>query len=129
LRHLTVLVAVLCLVAQFSSALHLLVVSHVRCAEHGNWVDTGAEHAAEHVDATGVTPLDGAALVATGGVEDHEHEHCWMCSERRNGTRPPSPLAALFDPLGNGVANSPGLSSSYHSTRTYLFAPKTSPPL
>lgn len=128
MRRLAAFVGVMCLLAQFSTAFHLLLVSHVRCAEHAEWVTAEPGQAAAHVHTQAETASN-AVLGAPGDGEHHEHEHCVLCSERRNGALPGSSTAASTAAIDGGLVLRPGPTASSSSARLYLSAPKTSPPV
>lgn len=106
--------------------MHWLVVEHVRCAQHGEWIHAGEEHATDAAEAS--ASGDGPALLIGDSAESDAHEHCAVGSERRKqawlppSTPGPRPVAQLSPA-------SSARSASLVSTRVHLFAPKTSPPL
>lgn len=127
-RHLSVWVGLLCLLGQVSSSLHMLLVRHVRCAEHGELV-----HAEEHqngahaaVHAAGVP--GGPSLRASEGDGDHGHDHCLVWSDRRKLALLPAAIPAPRVPIEGEAPFSLRPVASVHRLRLYAYAPKTSPP-
>jgi hypothetical protein len=117
------LAALALLAGQLSSVVHLLVVQHQRCPQHGELV-----HAAEG------TPLassprvgDGAALGPAESPEGHGHDHCLYLIHRPEVMAPPGAGA-----LVTVLADAPFLDKIVARPASFpLFrlAPKTSPPV
>jgi hypothetical protein len=128
MRLLSVSVGLLCLSLQLSTALHMVLVEHVRCAEHGEWVhaaDAHDEHADLHHDAASLEP----GFVAADHPADDSHDHCPTCTERRKSSLQ---SVALVELVPAGLERSPDrieLRVSHHGARVFPFAPKTSPPV
>ncbi len=111
-----------CLVAQLFSVMHMAVVQHTRCVEHGEWVHADEAHVLVGAvqDAARVEASE-AALLA-----DDEHEHCLVCAERRREVLPVTVVVLdLVDTPRPALADcgEPGA-----PRRVYGFSPKTSPP-
>ncbi|MDH5491772.1 MAG: hypothetical protein OEY14_07455 [Myxococcales bacterium] len=133
-----VALASLCLVAQLAGATHLVIVRHIRCAEHGEWLHEGeAPHAARAESAEGVTTAerdaegtpDAGPALGLGDVASHEHEPCPCLTERRRlalriGGTPKAHVHGLARAtLTLGDEAPPALAA------TYALAPKCSPPV
>jgi hypothetical protein len=119
----------LCLGAQFSAAFHALLVEHVRCAEHGEWVHVESERAEgeradDYVGARGEAPREERAFTAPGTAD----EHCPICSELRKVALLLPSVPELRAPALDGEASRSRRQAPLHSARVYSFAPKTSPP-
>jgi hypothetical protein len=117
-------VGLLCLGAQFSAALHGLLVEHRQCAEHGEWVHVDREHAGGHVSARGEPAPDGPVFNAPAAEDDH----CLVGSELRKATLFVPSVPELRAPNYDGDAEAMGRRCPAHSALIYSFAPKTSPP-
>lgn len=123
---LTVWLATLCLVGELGSSLHLLLVDHVRCAEHGEWLHEGAQHA-QDTEAQASAAATGATLSALADEDGHAHEHCDVIPtwSRTELSEPGSTLSAPWRHLDE---TPPGEFSALGAARLWLLAPKTSPP-
>lgn len=130
LRHLTVWVGLLCLFGQFSSALHMVLVEHVRCAEHGELVHVDGDQHADH-DGTAHRERSpgGPAISSSSTDSDHGHDHCLICSERRKLALLPAAVPELRAPEGGDALLALCPDASIHTPRIYSYAPKTSPPV
>ena len=119
-------VAALCLLAQLAGVLHLLVVRHERCAEHGEVVHAGAEPAAHGAEWS----VDGHARAIQAAAADaghDDHEHCQALSDRRAAGAAEAPAIACADV----TASDPGVVAHAAPARAcvlYRLAPKTPPP-
>jgi hypothetical protein len=116
----------LCLVAQLSDAAHMLLVEHVRCAEHGELT-----HAPEsHARLQGETHRAGGPIVTPGAaLADDEHDHCLICSDRRKLALVLPAVPVVHAPGAGQAVARPGYVAWIPAQRTYSFAPKTSPPV
>jgi hypothetical protein len=127
-RLVAVFAALACCVAQLSAFVHLALVRHAACPEHGEWVHVDGPpqlHAAHETKPT----TDGPALDALD--EAHGHDHCLIALSGRERTtlaatqqlpRPPSDrvVAAPRGPPANRL---------HASLAPLHFAPKNSPPV
>jgi hypothetical protein len=112
----------LCLLAQFAVTLHMVIVAHVRCEEHGNWT---------HADVHAVDARDQASDVASAngleGFDEHAHDHCLLITEQCRAL----PLAT-GDAAAYGQREGPvellGAASARRDRAVCSYAPKTSPP-
>lgn len=121
--------ALLCLALQLSTALHMLVVKHGHCVEHGEWTHAGDEHAESHVDGHRPPPGESALSAASSGDGGHGHEHCLVCGTQRKSAIVPPSLATLQAWLGQRCEPARIRSdASFDATQVYSVAPKTSPP-
>jgi hypothetical protein len=126
-RLLAVFAALACCVAQLSAIVHLALVRHAACPEHGEWVHVDGPprvHTAHETERA----TDGPALDALD--EAHGHDHCLIALSGRERTtlaatsllpRPPS-LRFLAAPRG------PPATLLHASLAPLHFAPKNSPP-
>ena len=131
LRRLTVwVVGFVCLSAQFTAALHMVLVEHVRCAEHGELVHVDGDQHADHAraDQRGVSS-GGPTISSSSGDGDHGHDHCLICSERRKLALLPTTIPELRAPEGGDVLLALCPDASLYTPRIYSYAPKTSPPV
>lgn len=124
-------VGVLCLLAQFSAALHLVLVEHAHCAQHGEWVHVDGEHGGHAVHAVDAahTGVSSQAVTGTADEQGHDHDHCLVGSERRKLALLPPPQPELRAPDGAEEPAHLGRTVLAPSTHRYFFAPKTSPPV
>jgi hypothetical protein len=124
LPRLTLLLGLFAAYSQVSSTLHWVVVQHVRCADHGEWVHVGeGHHAHEAEHATQASPS-----VAAADGESHGHDHCHFLVDPRTFAAVPSPKVVLSHA---GEWSRPGLTRPSDAGRQillYELAPKTSPP-
>lgn len=140
-RPLTVVAALLCLGAQLSPALHMLLVEHVRCAQHGEWVHAshdpavGEDQAGLRGGHSSHSELSAASEGGTShlaelrpGAEERAHEHCLTCVVE--------PSASLRSSMAEVTLLEPPLTTArpalgvldLGSSRRYMLAPKASPP-
>lgn len=119
----------LCLVTYLLAIGHYLFVDHGSCAEHGQLVHVDHDHDHSHADAH-FAPCDPPEQtgISPSSEDDHEHDHCLVCADRREVTfsffvlpevapaKASEELALLLPP------------SFVPARRIYEFAPKTSPP-
>jgi hypothetical protein len=128
-RGLTIAVAVLLFCGQLSSWVHLALVPHAICAEHGELIHVVQAPA---FDGTPAPKAGESSLVASAPVEvEHAHDHCQFGPHHRAPamTAPRAPVVAE-----NRVVppRPPILGASAPAVRAislYLLAPKTSPPV
>jgi hypothetical protein len=120
----------LCLFAEASSWLHLVIVRHVVCADHGQLVEVseGTEHAL-HPSSTR-EPSDEAGVEQGDAVSPaHRDHHCGFLAALR--TREPVP-AATVAPVQAALEQVPAPAPTFVALRAsllILLAPKASPPL
>ena len=129
-RHLTVgAAALLCLLAQFSSILHMALVEHVRCAEHGELVHA---HGDQHHDHGAVRDRQSSAVSAISSSSSdngHGHDHCLVWTERRDPVLAPLTVTGTVDLVSGDALLAPSRGASVYGLRVYSLAPKTSPPV
>jgi hypothetical protein len=125
LRHFAGALATLALVGQLASFAHLVLVRHVTCAEHGELIEVGREHAVAVV-----TPhAAGAGIASAATGETHGHDHCLLAPMRRDRVALGAPNALdcehvdAYGTIGRVVARQvpPPIA-------VILLAPKSSPP-
>jgi hypothetical protein len=125
------LLVVLCLLGEASSWLHLVIVRHVVCADHGQLVDVaaGTEHALELTTPREPREGDGVERSDAFGVAAHGDHHCEFLATLRTRVPVPSagvePIPRVSEPL---PAPAPALSAG-SSFPLLLLAPKASPPV
>ena len=129
LRRVTVWVGLLCLYAQFASALHMLLVEHVRCAEHGELIHANGDKHEDHDSASRELSSSGPTIGVSSRHADHGHDHCLTCSERRKLALLPPMLPELRAPEDRFAVLATGWDAPFPSLRIYSLAPKTSPPV
>jgi hypothetical protein len=127
LRGVAALLAVVALAGQVSSFAHLVLVRHVTCAEHGELVELGREHATASAAPTRQASATVAAAAAESG---HGHEHCLIAPMRRDRLAASAPAAldsAHIDAYGTiGVLVADAVPPPI---AVIFLAPKNSPPL
>ena len=124
LPRLTLLLGLFAAYSQVSSTLHWVLVQHVRCADHGEWVHVGEGHHAQEAEHATQTSPSGAA--ADG--ETHGHDHCHFLVDPRTFAvilPPRVVLAQAGEWIGAGIAGPP---DAGRQIALYELAPKTSPP-
>jgi hypothetical protein len=121
---------VLCILGQFSSLAHSLLVHHDRCAEHGELIHTAPRSAHAAADSLGEPSAAPAFEAAPGSQPVADDEHCTVLGHRREQVTP-----AVFATLVVHVveaeqsAQAPCIALPATSIAAYLIAPKTSPPV
>jgi hypothetical protein len=130
----TLLVAIGLVGAQVVGLLHLVLVEHERCAEHGEMIEVRGEvqiHA--HAQRPASPALAGARAAAVTAAETgspaHDHEHCLVLLGRRT-SGPPAPAAAIVASVGTSpiVVVSSSCVAAPRGPPLYRLAPKSSPP-
>jgi hypothetical protein len=120
------LAAVLLVLANLLGALHDASTSHVRCAAHGELVDSDGPLA---IAASAATTADHAELTAApGSARGHGDAHCLLAAAlhaSRIASRPPA-LAAAAVALESAVP--PPALAAAPGVHLLRIAPKTSPP-
>ena len=116
--------AYLCLATHLVGVLHVLVVRHATCPDHGEVV-----HGDEPVVADTPTLPGHVARDATRQLAEETDEHCLlMTTRRREVTAPPSGYQiVLFTPATSTLEASPAVAAA-PAGALLRFAPKTSPP-
>lgn len=117
-----------CLMVQVVALLHLALVPHVRCPEHGEMT-----HA--HVGSHSAVPLrqaravlDGVYLDARDSDGEDTHDHCDWCAERRDHrVQSTSEVASSRHELDVTACREQAVGA--RSIAVYRFAPKVSPPI
>jgi hypothetical protein len=133
-RCFLVCVAAVSLVAQLSSSIHLFLVPHVSCPEHGELI-----HESQHTGSSAAhteerSSAGGAQFPAVQGVPErdgaHDHDHCFAATDRRDGLCVAScawsvaggPPSSATSPFRASTLGSPAIA-------LLLLAPKNSPPV
>lgn len=120
--------AMLALVAQTGGVLHLVLVQHVTCPEHGEWVHAPSAGALAAAVSTPTPGHDTPAVEKSTADEKHVHDHCSATCTRRDDVvsqRPGVTLQAFLQltqaPLHLQAAVAPAIA-------LLRLAPKASPP-
>lgn len=129
LRHLLVVAAWVCLVTQISALTHFLLVEHVRCSEHGELIHAQDAHHSETPKAGPEHLSPQQLLTSSGEPDEHEHDHCLVGAEQRASSRSESSFLQLHAGQRHRETLSVAPSHVISASRTYAFAPKTSPPV
>jgi hypothetical protein len=121
------LVALLALTAQLGSAVHLALVSHVACPDHGELVEVATPRSADRAsDAT----RSAALALDSSPAAAHGHDHCAIATFRREQSAAPRGHAAAL-PVPRSIASLVHLPDASPPPAIALLslAPKSSPPL
>lgn len=121
-RLLALGLAFLCVLGQISSLVHLFVVQHAICPEHGELVETG-----EVGQAAPMLPAEPSLARRAEGAAD-SHDHCLAYFERRAGIEEPSSLGAPSAPPEEPPQRIALPLPLPPPLPTILTAPKNSPP-
>jgi hypothetical protein len=126
LRGLTFVVAWVCLAAQAMGIVHLAVVRHATCPEHGE-ITHAAEPPVSPAEATPAFDTAPGLKAVTLDATADSHDHCLACAVRKEAAAyrvlRPLPAVAELAPSLPVTGEAPG------GARTlYRLAPKTSPP-
>jgi len=127
MRVVASVLATLALAGQVTSFAHLVLVRHVTCAEHGELVEVGRDHASakptEQRHATNV-------VTAASTADVHGHDHCLIAPMRRDRIAAGAP--ASFDSIHIDAYRTIGVIAADEIAppiAVILLAPKNSPPL
>jgi hypothetical protein len=128
LQQLALLMALFSVGGQLAGAVHLLLVPHVVCPEHGELIHLDGDGESEHP-----APLDLAASAYRRGSETtaaDAHDHCMVSAIRGAEPTLREPCgtlvaACISAPLASGVP-APAL---HQAVPLLLLAPKSSPPI
>jgi hypothetical protein len=121
------LLAVLALFGQLGGAVHLAVVQHVACPEHGELVevDQDLQH---HDRARSSTPTH--AVVLADHAEAHGHDHCVIAIARRDRVRhAPNQLSIVPREGADQWVSACGFVLPPPAISLLFLAPKNSPPV
>lgn len=117
----------LALVAQAGSVLHLVLVQHVTCPEHGEWVhaESGGVPAALTAPAA---EHSAPAVEKSTAEEPHGHDHCSVTCTRRDEAVFTG--HAVSTATCSALTEAPALSRAVFAPAIALLhlAPKASPP-
>ena len=126
----------ICVALQLASTLHLMVVEHELCFEHGEAVDVAGAHSHhDHGDGHGGLPAiqrsdEAAATSRDGANEAASHEHCPLIEDRASRALVvPAAFETASAPLLLAVVFAPAAPWSLSPSALRLLAPKTSPPV
>jgi len=123
-RPIAALWALLLLLAQLGGAWHLARQDHVRCAEHGEWIDAPVRSIACTASPSSRGPhVDGAQ--PTSG----SHDHCAiLLASRQRGAPSATDFGLSFRSPVVVRATAPRLDPIETGFAIFLLAPKHSPP-
>ena len=114
------------LAGQLSSFTHLLLVRHATCPEHGELV-----HLEQPTTRLAPRAVDDAEpyVALAAEVADHDHDHCLVCSARREA-RPAQAVGAALKVAARWLEARPFKHgpSSRCGAEVLRLAPKSSPP-
>ena len=122
--------ALLCAALQLLSAAHHVLARHAVCPEHGELLHES--RAAAHADhAPSDVHPDGEALSAAHdpAAAEHAHEHCGVCSSRRDVAIAPAAWAGAWTPAALVTRIDPARAEADLGRAGYDVAPKQSPPV
>jgi len=119
-------VTVLCLVAQGLVVGHHVLVTHTRCAEHGELVHAD-EHPA-HVGSARAMELEHASIDAGDAAHSEDHEHCTAGTDRRRALQPAG-YADVDAALAVANVSWVVVPRDVPGRAVHVIAPKTSPPV
>lgn len=129
-HNLRTALTVLCLVAQGLVVGHHVLVTHTRCAEHGELVHVD-EHADAHVDDGAVerAPESEYASVDAGDAPHaDDHDHCTASTDRRKAIQAVS-STLVVDVVAVADASFVAVVGVATGRAVHVIAPKTSPPV
>ena len=118
------LAALMFVLTSLLGVVHEATTSHVRCAAHGELVDSGGFAAAA------VGPECGTIASAPLRARGHGDEHCLLAAAiraSRIAPRPPIVTAAIAAVVS--LATPPPVRAAPRAAGVYRIAPKTSPPV
>lgn len=120
--------ALLCLVAQASTLVHLVLVPHQACAEHGELIDARADGVPVPLARIHHALGSAAAVGRAAAPRAHSHDHCAVLATRRDGARASQPSLALDHRAAEELPSPALCVSRPASIRLLDVAPKSSPP-
>jgi hypothetical protein len=127
MRIVASILATVALAGQVTSFAHLVLVRHVTCAEHGEFVEVGKQHAAAKTP----RPAPPTAVIAVEmPAGEHGHDHCLLAPMRRDRVVAGTP--GSFDSLHVDAYGTIGVVAAGEVAppiALVLLAPKNSPPL
>ena len=126
MRIVASVLATIALAGQVTSFAHLVLVRHVRCAEHGELVEIGKARAATKATRRNA-PTNFVSAEST--ADGHGHEHCLIAPMRRDRIAAGAP--AWLDSLHVDAFSTVGVVAEDEVAppiALILLAPKNSPP-
>lgn len=115
---------------QVLATVHLVLVRHVVCPEHGEVMHAGEAHAADRADAgdAGGDDADARVRAARADADPADaDDHCQLLTERRDvGPRSAATIDVALAPVA--VERPAPLSLPARTRALYRLAPKISPP-
>ena len=138
-RVVAVLLAALTLAAPLTGYLHLALVEHTRCAEHGELIEGARAARPDHAALASPAPpalvfVDRSSRVEDGAVpaeHGHGHEHCLLSPFRRERASCGAALAVapVHDVAADEHASAVASAPRTGAIALYRIAPKNSPPV
>ncbi len=117
------LIALAFLAASALGALHEAATAHVRCAAHGELIDSDGPVQ------TGVRAARDVIAPVQPSARGHGDEHCLLASAlRASRIVPVVPAIAMAAVIVDDLASVPAISVAAPAASLYRIAPKTSPP-
>jgi hypothetical protein len=114
-----------CMALQLAGTLHLAIVQHAYCAEHGEAVDVDRHAVAGHAEPA----VAGVELGRQDAPQSDEHHHCSLDEDRStHALVVHAALVGARDPSPEVVPPPHAPYARVTSRVTQLLAPKTSPP-
>lgn len=132
-RCLVVVLSAATLVAQLSALVHLGLVRHVICAEHGELIHADDVDHSPATPAQAVSPATTARTTSASGRHEgsayHGHEHCLMAAHRRERAVPSNNgwFSFVSEPPPSDTTESSAVPRPA-PVAIYRLAPKSSPP-
>lgn len=125
-HNMRTVLTLLCLVAQGVSVGHHVLVTHTRCAEHGELVH--AEDHAAHGASAHAVESEHASIDVGETADSEDHDHCEASTDRRKALH-----ASLYVGVHAVVAvanvSLVVVSEAASGRAVHVIAPKTSPPV
>lgn len=120
-----------CVALQLAGTLHLLVVQHELCLEHGEAIDIGSDHAhGLAVPGAAQARSNASATSRHGSHEAGAHAHCLLVEDRSGRAFVVAPAVEIAGaPALIASVATPGATWSLPANTLRLLAPKTSPPV
>jgi hypothetical protein len=128
-RLLVTSLAVLCLACQASTLIHLMVVAHVPCVEHGELIDVRPDAPPAVVQPPAAAAAHFALCAPGPVVPPHSHDHCAVLATRRESALLSQPAQWVLDGAGQASTCRPAEVRSTPALRPLDVAPKSSPPV
>ncbi|MEZ4287202.1 MAG: hypothetical protein R3A47_03455 [Polyangiales bacterium] len=125
-RFIGLIAVACCLLAQFASVSHLILVAHVQCAVHGE-----LEHASQENRVSSLDEMPSRAAHAvrsTPSTTDHEHDECLGSVRRHDVLNTTSYVVRIVAEKEPTTIAPLCFENNFASFALHRVAPKTSPP-